>query len=80
MKLVFYCEEAAPANALNYLDLGASGTVGALMLVSRGLAARGHEVHVLNRSPGGTFAGVHRQPRAVRRPPPARRPRRVMVA
>lgn len=59
MKLVFYCEEAAPANGSNSLELGVSGTVGALLLACRGLAARGHEVHVLNRSPGGTFAGVH---------------------
>lgn len=59
MKLVFYCEEAAPANGLNQLALGVSGTVGALLLACRGLAARGHEVHVLNRSPTGTFAGVH---------------------
>lgn len=58
MKIVFYCEENSPANPANYVRLGASGTVGAMVLVSRGLAVRGHEVHVLNRSPGGTFAGV----------------------
>jgi glycosyltransferase involved in cell wall biosynthesis len=59
MKLVFYCQEKAPANPVNYLDHGSSGTVAALMLASRGLAARGHDVHVLNPSSSGIYGAVN---------------------
>lgn len=55
MKIVFYCSEEAPANIENYLKLGASGTVSALILASHGLSERGHEVTVLNRSESGVF-------------------------
>lgn len=55
MRIVFYCSESAPANSGNYLKIGASGTVSALILASRGLSMLGHEVHVLNRSESGLF-------------------------
>ncbi len=55
MRIVFYCSEGAPANIDNYLGLGASGTVSALILASHGLAELGHEVIVLNRSASGQF-------------------------
>lgn len=58
MKIVFYCAEGAPANSVNYLKLGASGTVSALILAARGLAAMGHRVTVLNRSEDGVYDGV----------------------
>lgn len=55
MKIVFYCKEAAEANIDNYLELGASGTVSAMILASHGLTLRGHEVVVLNRSESGVY-------------------------
>jgi glycosyltransferase involved in cell wall biosynthesis len=55
MKIVFYCAEHAPANIDNYLHIGASGTVSALILASHGLSRLGHEVVVLNRSESGIF-------------------------
>jgi len=55
MKIVFYCAEQAPANIGNYLRIGASGTVSALILASHGLSQLGHDVVVLNRSESGTF-------------------------
>ncbi|MES2439832.1 MAG: glycosyltransferase family 4 protein [Verrucomicrobiota bacterium] len=58
MKIVFYCKEAAKANIDNYLDLGASGTVSAMILASHGLTLRGHEVVVLNRSESGVYQGT----------------------
>lgn len=58
MRIVFYCSERAPANFDNYLKIGASGTVSAMVLASYGLAGLGHEVIVLNRSASGVFSGV----------------------
>lgn len=58
MKIVFYCQEESPANIDNHLQIGASGTVSALMLVSDGLTRLGHEVIVLNRSVGGVYQGT----------------------
>ena len=58
MKIVFYCKEAAEANIDNYLDLGASGTVSAMILASHGLTQLGHEVVVLNRSSSGVYRGT----------------------
>ena len=58
MRIVFYCQEESPANIDNYLQLGASGTVSALMLVSAGLTRLGHEVVVLNRSASGVYQGT----------------------
>lgn len=58
MKIVFYCKEAAEANIDNYLELGASGTVSAMILASHGLTLRGHEVVVLNRSESGVYQGT----------------------
>lgn len=58
MKIVFYCQESAPANIDNYLSLGASGTVSALVLASHGLSKLGHEVVVLNRSECGDYQGT----------------------
>lgn len=58
MKIVFYCNEPAPANFENYLKIGASGTISAMILASHGLAALGHEVFVLNRSESGSFGGA----------------------
>lgn len=58
MKVVFYCQEEAPANISNYLDIGASGTVSALILASHSLAGLGHDVIVLNRSDSGWFFGT----------------------
>lgn len=55
MRIVFYCSEAAAANVVNYLTIGASGTVSALVLASHGLSQLGHEVIVLNRSESGIF-------------------------
>jgi glycosyltransferase involved in cell wall biosynthesis len=55
MRIVFYCAEEAPANFENYLKIGASGTVSAMVLASHGLAMLGHEVFVLNRSESGRF-------------------------
>lgn len=55
MRIVFYCAEGAPANFGNYLKIGASGTVSALVLASQGLSQLGHEVVVLNRSESGFF-------------------------
>ena len=55
MRIVFYCGEAAAANVANYLMIGASGTVSALVLASHGLSQLGHEVIVLNRSESGIF-------------------------
>lgn len=71
MKIAFYCSEPEPANSANYLRLGVSGTVSALILAARGLADRGHEVTILNASKDGWFGGVRhletRTPEAVRR-------------
>ncbi len=58
MRIVFYCAESAPANFENYLKIGASGTVSAMILASHGLAGLGHEVFVLNRSESGNFGGT----------------------
>ena len=58
MKIVFYCQEEAPANVSNYLGIGASGTVSALILASQALTRIGHEVVVLNRSESGEFFGT----------------------
>ncbi|MEI8037373.1 MAG: glycosyltransferase family 4 protein [Verrucomicrobiota bacterium] len=58
MRIIFYCQEESPANIDNYLQLGASGTVSALMLVSAGLTRLGHEVWVLNRSASGVYQGT----------------------
>ncbi len=58
MKIVFYCQESAPANIDNYLSIGASGTVSALVLASHGLANLGHEVVVLNQSESGVYQGT----------------------
>ena len=55
MRIVFYCGERAPANFDNYLKIGASGTVSALVLASHGLCLFGHEVIVLNSSESGIF-------------------------
>ena len=58
MKIVFYCKETAEANIDNYLDLGVSGTVSAMLLASHGLTILGHNVVVLNRSEDGVFQGT----------------------
>ena len=58
MKIVFYCKEAAEANIDNYLDLGASGTVSAMILASHGLTLLGHDVVVMNRSRTGDYQGT----------------------
>jgi glycosyltransferase involved in cell wall biosynthesis len=58
MRIVFYCKEAAEANIDNYRDLGASGTVSAMILASHGLTLLGHEVVVLNRSASGVYSGT----------------------
>lgn len=58
MKIVFYCKEGARANIYNYLELGASGTVSAMILASQGLTLLGHEVVVLNRSESGVYQGT----------------------
>lgn len=55
MRIVFYCKEQAPANIDNYLGIGASGTVSALILAGHGLSLLGHEVIILNRSQSGLF-------------------------
>ena len=55
MRIVFYCGEQATANVVNYLTIGASGTVSALILASHGLSQLGYEVIVLNRSESGIF-------------------------
>lgn len=58
MKIVFYCKETAEANFDNYLDLGVSGTVSAMILTSHGLTLLGHQVVVLNRSESGVYHGT----------------------
>lgn len=58
MKIVFYCKESAEANIDNYLELGVSGTVSAMILAAHGLTGLGHEVVVLNRSRDGVFQGT----------------------
>lgn len=58
MKIVFYCKESAEANIDNYLELGVSGTVSAMILAGHGLTKLGHEVVVLNRSRDGDFQGT----------------------
>lgn len=58
MRIVFYCKEVAAANIDSYLDLGVSGTVSAMILVSHGLTMLGHEVFVLNNSESGVFQGT----------------------
>jgi glycosyltransferase involved in cell wall biosynthesis len=58
MKIVFYCKEAAPANIDNYLELGVSGTVSAMILASHGLTKIGHNVVVLNNSESGNYQGT----------------------
>ncbi len=58
MKIVFYCKEDAPANIDNYLDLGVSGTVSAMILASHGLALLGHDVVVMNGSASGIYQGT----------------------
>ncbi len=58
MKIVFYCKETAPANINNYLGLGVSGTVSAMVLASHGLTMLGHEVFVLNNSESGIYQGT----------------------
>ena len=58
MKVVIYCKDAAQANIDNYLSLGASGTVSAMILASHGLTLRGHDVMVLNRSESGVYQGT----------------------
>lgn len=58
MKIVFYCQEASPANKSNYLSVGASGTVSAVVLASHGLSQLGHEVTVLNQSETGNYEGT----------------------
>jgi len=58
MKIVFYCQESSPANKSNYLSVGASGTVSAVVLASHGLSILGHDVTVLNRSESGSFEGT----------------------
>ncbi len=55
MRIVFYCREEAPANFENYLKIGATGTVSAMVLASHGLAGLGHEVFILNRSASGYY-------------------------
>jgi glycosyltransferase involved in cell wall biosynthesis len=58
MRIVIYCKDASEANIDNYLSLGASGTVSAMILMSHGLALLGHEVVVLNRSESGLYQGT----------------------
>lgn len=58
MRIVFYCKEAAEANIDNYLELGASGTVSAMILAGHGLTLLGHEVIILNRSASGVYQGT----------------------
>lgn len=58
MNIVFYCKESAPANIENYIELGVSGTVSAMILASYGLSQLGHSVVVLNKSETGTFQGT----------------------
>ena len=58
MRIVFYCAEQAPTNFENYLKIGASGTVSAMILASHGLAALGHDVFALNRSESGRYGEV----------------------
>jgi len=58
MKIVYYCKEAAQANIGNYLDLGVSGTVSAMILASHGLTMLGHDVVVLNNSESGVYQGT----------------------
>ena len=58
MRIVFYCMEAAEANIDNYLGLGVSGTVSAMILASHGLAMLGHDVVVLNNSESGIYQGT----------------------
>ena len=59
MRIVFYCQEEAPANSENYFKIGASGTVSAMILASRGLAGIGHDVFILNRSESGNYGNVN---------------------
>lgn len=58
MRIVFYCQEFSPANKSNYLSVGASGTVSAVVLASHGLTQLGHNVTVLNRSESGNYEGT----------------------
>lgn len=58
MRIVFYCLETAEANIDNYLGLGVSGTVSAMILASHGLTMLGHDVVVLNNSESGVYQGT----------------------